>query len=85
VSFQNGSKAHDMVTAHQRQIIREVAEQLGNYFGSCQAQDVPPKYVPQLLTAEWQKHCLYLDSDLLECAKDDKSIKILLLVTKKKR
>jgi hypothetical protein len=44
---------------------------------------VPAKYVPKLLTAEWQEHCLYVDSDLLECAKDDKSIKILLLEIKK--
>ena len=73
-----------MVIADQRQIIREVAE-LGNSFGSCQAQDVPAKYVPQLLTSEWQKHSLYTDSDLLECAKDDKSIKILLLERKKKQ
>ena len=71
-----------MVTADQRQIIREVTEQLRNSFGLCQAQDVPARYVPQLLTAEWQKHCLYIDSDLLECA-DDKSIKILLLEIKK--
>jgi hypothetical protein len=34
-------------------------------------------------TAQWQKHCLYIDSDLLECAKHDKSIKILLLEIKK--
>jgi len=73
-----------MVTADQRQIITEVAEQLGNSFGSCQAQGVPAKYVPQLLTAEWQEHCLYVDSDLLQCTKDDKSIKILLLEIKKK-
>jgi len=39
VSFRNGNKALDMVTADQRQIITEVAEQLGNSFGSCQAQD----------------------------------------------
>jgi hypothetical protein len=44
---------------------------------------VPAKYIPQLLTAEWQKHCLHVDSDLLECAKDDKSIKILLPEIKK--
>jgi len=66
-----------MVTADQRQIITEVAEQLANSFGSCQAQDVPAKHIPQLLTTAWQQHCLYIDSDLLECAKDDKSIKIL--------
>jgi hypothetical protein len=44
---------------------------------------VPAKYVPQLLTAEWQEHCLYVDSDVLEYVKDDKSIKILLLEIKK--
>jgi len=43
----------------------------------------PAKHVPQLLTAEWQQHCPYVDSDLLECA-NDKSIKILLLEIKKK-
>jgi len=44
---------------------------------------VPAKYVPQVLTAELQEHCLYVDSDLLECAEDDKSIKILLMKIQK--
>jgi hypothetical protein len=44
---------------------------------------VPAKYAPQLLTAELLEHFLYIDSDLLECAKDDKSIKILLIKIKK--
>jgi len=44
---------------------------------------VPAKYILWLLTAERQQHCLYLDSDFLDRAKDNKNIKILLLEIKR--